>query len=256
MCLGSTAYLVFPGRTNILLIGIDYADPGSSVARTDTIILTTFVPLKRTIGMLSVPRDLWVNVPGIGDNRINTAHFYAESSQPGSGPQAVMDTIEQNFRVKMDYYLRIRFEGFREVVDSLGGVDIVLTQPMAGYPTGRHHLSGHKALAFVRDRANSDDFFRMANGQFMIESLFLNMLNPLKWPRLPLGARAFFNSIDTNIPTTMWPRLLITLLITGPGRIENQIITREMVSPIITDQGANVLLPNWDLIHLLVEQIF
>jgi len=248
--------LLAPGRTNILLIGIDYADPWSSVARTDTIMLTSFMPLQRTVNLLSIPRDLWVKIPGVGENRINTAHFYAESQQPGSGPQAVIDTIEQNFDFKIDYYLRVRFEGFREIVDAMGGVDITLDKPMAGYSPGSYHLNGRKALAFVRDRADSDDFFRMSNGQFMVKSMLRNLLNPLKWLRLPFVVKAFFDSIDTNIPLTAWPRLLITVALSGPNRINNYMITREMTTPYITDQGANVLLPKWDLIRLLIQEIF
>lgn len=256
LCLSTTIYLLAPGRTNILLIGIDYADPWSSVARTDTIMLTSFMPLQRTVNLLSIPRDLWVKIPGVGENRINTAHFYAESQQPGSGPQAVIDTIEQNFDFKIDYYLRVRFEGFREIVDAMGGVDITLDKPMAGYSPGSYHLNGRKALAFVRDRADSDDFFRMSNGQFMVKSMLRNLLNPLKWLRLPFVVKAFFDSIDTNIPLTAWPRLLITVALSGPNRINNYMITREMTTPYITDQGANVLLPKWDLIRLLIQEIF
>jgi anionic cell wall polymer biosynthesis LytR-Cps2A-Psr (LCP) family protein len=156
----------------------------------------------------------------------------------------------------MDYYLRVRFEGFREIVDALGGVVIVLDEPMAGYPAGRHHLTGRKALAFVRNRADSDDFFRMAQGQLMLKALFHNMLNPLKWFRLPAFLKAFFSTVDTNIPLWMWPRLGLLLLFTGPKNIDSYILNREMVTPFLTDQGANVLLPNWDLINLLVKQIF
>lgn len=219
-------------------------------------MLTSFMPLQRSVNLLSIPRDLWVKIPGVGENRINTAHFYAESQQPGSGPQAVIDTIEQNFDFKIDYYLRVRFEGFRDIVDAMGGVDITLDKPMAGYSPGSYHLNGRKALAFVRDRADSDDFFRMSNGQFMVKSMLRNLLNPLKWPRLPFVIKAFFDSIDTNIPLTTWPRLLITVALSGPNRINNYMITREMTTPYITDQGANVLLPKWDLIRLLIQEIF
>jgi LCP family protein required for cell wall assembly len=249
-------YLLAPGRTNVLLLGIDYVDPGSAVARSDTIILATLDPLKPDVGLLSVPRDLWVSIPGVGENRINTAHFFAENRQPGSGPAALRQTIAQNFGVDLPYYARIRFEGFREVVDALGGVTIELPEAMAGYPAGKHHLTGNKALAFVRHRADSDDFFRMSHGQLMLKALLKNMSNPLKWPRLPGVARAFFASIDTNLPVWLWPRLGLALLRAGPDGVESYQVTREMVTPFTTDQGASVLLPNWAMIHLLVEQVF
>lgn len=249
-------YLLAPLRTNLLLLGIDYVEPDSAVARSDTIILATVNPLKPTIKLLSVPRDLWVSIPGVGENRINTAHFYAENSRPGSGPFAVRQTIAQNFGVDLPYYVRIRFEGFREVVDAMGGVDIELPQAMAGYAAGKHHLTGRKALAFVRHRADSDDFFRMSHGQLMLKALLKNLLNPLKWPRLPGVALAFFASVDTNLPAWLWPRLSLALLRAGPDGLESYQVTREMVTPYITAQGASVLLPNWAVIHLLVEQVF
>ncbi len=141
-------------------------------------------------------------------------------------------------------------------MDALGGVNIVLAEPMAGYAAGRHHLTGRKALAFVRNRADLDDFFRMKHGQLMLKSLFLNLLNPLKWPRLPLVASAFINAVDTNVPVWIWPRLGLMLLTSGPDGIQMQTIEREMVTPFTTDQGASVLLPKWDLIHLLIQQMF
>lgn len=249
-------YVLVPGRTNVLVTGIDYTDPGNAVARTDSIMLTTFVPYKPYIGILSVPRDLWVVIPGAGENRINTAHFYAESTQPGAGPQALLQTIQLNFGLKIDYYIRIRFEGFRDVVDALGGVDIYFDKPKAGYEVGWQHMTGRKALAFVRNRTGSDDFFRMSDGQLMVKSLIMNMLNPLKWPRIPAVARAFFNAVDTNLPKWMWPRLGLLLLFKGPEGIDYHIIDRQMVTPFTTDQGAQVLHPNWDAINPQVQAIF
>ena len=249
-------YLLAPIRTNVLLLGIDYVEPGSALARSDTIILATVNPLKPTIRLLSVPRDLWVTIPGMGENRINTAHFFAEGQQPGSGPSAVRQTIDQNFGVDLPYYLRLRFDGFRSIVDALGGVDIELPAATAGYPAGEHHLTGNKALAFVRNRSDSDDFFRMAHGQLMLKALLKNMLNPLKWPRLPGVARALFASVDTNLPVWLWPRLGLALLRAGPDGVESFQVSREMATPFITDQGASVLLPNWPAINLLVEQVF
>ena len=249
-------YFFAPGRSNILVLGIDYAPPGSAVGRSDTNILTTFIPSQPYLGMLSIPRDLWVNIPGVGENRINTAHFFAEASQPGNGPQAAIETIRQNFGVDVDHYVRIKFEGFRDVINAMGGVDIELDKPMAGYDVGRHHLTGNKALAFARNRTGSDDFYRMEQGQLILKATFRQMLSPLKWPRLPAIMVALARSIDTDVPAYLWPRLGMTILRTGPDGIDNRTITREMVTPIITDQGANVLLPNWNLINPVLLEMF
>lgn len=257
-CIGFilAVYLVFPMRTNVLVLGIDYVDPGSSVARSDTIMMLTYDPYQPYVGLLSIPRDLWVTIPGLGENRINTAHFFAESMLPGSGPVLAMETIRANFGVRPHYYLRVRFEAFRDIVDALGGVVIDLPEPMAGYEAGRYRLTGRKALAFVRNRQNTDDFFRMAQGQFMVKAIFRNMLNPLKWPRIPGVIRAVLRSIDTNLPAWAWPRLAFALLRVGPNGIDNRIITREMVIPFTTNEGASVLAPIWDLINPMVKEMF
>lgn len=250
------AYFLLPFRTNILLLGMDYADPGLSVARTDTIILTTFQPHEPYIGMLSIPRDLWVNIPSVGENRINTAHFFAESAQPGSGPAAAEQTIEENFGVTVNYRMRIRFEGFREVIDHLGGVDIELSEPMAGYPAGVHHLTGNKALAFVRNRADSDDFFRMQHGQIMLKAIFKHMLKPQVWPRIPGAVMELWKATDSNVPVVLWPRLALALFRLGPDGVDSRIISRDMVLPFTTNQGAMVLAPQWNLINPMLLEMF
>jgi LCP family protein required for cell wall assembly len=252
----SAIYLFYPSRTNLLILGIDYTDPGSNVGRSDTIILATIDPFQPYVGLLSIPRDLWVLIPGVGENRINTAHYYAEIQQPGSGPQAAIQTVKLNFGVYAPYYIRIRFQGFRDIVDALGGIDIHLTEPMAGYPAGKFHLTGKKALAFVRYRQGADDFYRMGNGQFMLITLIQNMLNPLKWPRLPAVINAFFASIDTNLSVWLWPRLGFALLRAGPNGIDNHIISHQMVTDFTTSEGASVLSPNWDLINPMIRKIF
>jgi polyisoprenyl-teichoic acid--peptidoglycan teichoic acid transferase len=249
-------YLFAPLRTNLLILGIDYSPNMDAVGRSDTIILATFVPFKPYVGMLSIPRDLWVPIPGYGENRINTAHFFAEAQQPGSGPLATIDTIHKDFGVSDRYFLRIRFEGFKDVVNAMGGVDVVLDEPMAGYPAGQYHLTGNKALAFARSRMGADDFYRMQQGQIVIKSAFRQMLNPLKWPRLPAVLVALSQSVDTNVPVWQWPRLGVALLRLGPAGIDSRTITREMVTPFVTDQGADVLLPNWKLINPLLQQMF
>ncbi|MCL4560497.1 MAG: LCP family protein [Chloroflexi bacterium] len=249
-------YLLAPMRTNLLILGIDRAPEGTDVSRTDTIILTTFVPLKPTIGMLSIPRDLWVPIPGHGENRINTAHFFAEAEQPGSGPQAAIQVVEDNFKVQVPYYLRIRFDGFEKVVDAMGGVTVDLPSAMSGMEAGEHHLNGAQALAFARDRKGSDDFFRMERGQILLKSALRQMLNPLSWLRLPAAMIALGQTVDTNLPAWQWPRLALALLRAGPGGIDSRTIDREMVTPFVTSGGADVLGPNWDQILPVVREMF
>lgn len=249
-------YFFAPLRTNILLLGTDDSSERGAVGRTDTIILTTVVPLKPYIGMLSIPRDLWVSVPGVGEQRINTAYFFAESSQRGSGPPAATQTIRDNFGIPLRYYAVIHMADLVSVVDALDGVDIQLETSLGGLPAGQHHLDGSKALTFVRDRNNSDDFGRMRRAQILISACFGRAIQPSYWPNLPQFVVSLTQIVDTNIPMWQWPRLLLALLRAFFFGIDSQTITRDMVHPFQTSQGAQVLAPDWDAIRPLLREMF
>lgn len=254
--LGAGILIFFPGNITLLILGIDNAPHKSFIGRSDTIIMANFDPIKPYAGILSVPRDLWVNIPGIGENRINTAHFFAEANLAGSGPQATIDTIEANTGIKMKYYVRIRFEGLIEIVDAMSGVDINLSEPMAGYQPGQYHLNGTKALAFARNRSGSDDFFRMKQGQLLIKSMINQLMLPKNLIRLPRISGAILNNLETNLPIWQMPRIIITILLVGFNDIDSRVIDREMVTPYTTNQGANILLPRWENIIPVMNNMF
>jgi polyisoprenyl-teichoic acid--peptidoglycan teichoic acid transferase len=249
-------YFFAPLRTNILLLGTDDSPERGSVGRTDTIILATVVPLKPYVGMLSIPRDLWVTVPGVGEQRINTAYFFAESTAPGSGSQAALQTIRENFGVPVRYYAVVHMTGLTSIVDALGGVDIQLDSSIAGFPPGVHHLNGEQALFFVRERSSSDDFGRMVRSQILLSAIVRKSINPSNWTSLPELVSSFAQVIDTNIPFWQWPRLLFALMRAFVFGLDSQTITRDMVVPFQTSQGAQVLAPNWEAIEPLLSSMF
>jgi len=250
-------YLLFPFRTNLLVLGLDRALAGTDASRTDTNILISVIPLEPTVNMLSIPRDLWVPISGVGENRINTAHYFAELAQPGSGPDAAIKAVESNFGVTVHHYIRIRFDGLQQMIDSMGGVTIDLPAAMSGYGAGEHLLNGKQALAFARDRAGSDDFSRMQRGQLLITAVLKKLASPASWVYLPSVFSAAWQSMDTDIPLWQMPRLGMALFRAALGSsINAQTITRDMVTPWTTSEGANVLLPNWDAINPLLLEMF
>jgi polyisoprenyl-teichoic acid--peptidoglycan teichoic acid transferase len=249
-------YFLAPLRTNILLLGTDDSPERGAVGRTDTIILTTIVPLWPYVGMLSIPRDLWVTIPDVGEQRINTAYFFAEANQPGSGARATMQTIRDNFGVPVHYYAVIHMYGLISAVDALGGVDIYLDESTGGLPAGTHHLNGLDALAFARERGSSDDFSRMRRAQILISAAFAKALSPSSWRALPQFIFSLLQVIDTNIPLWQLPRLLFALLRSVFVGVDSQTITREMVTPFQTTAGAQVLAPNWEAINPLLKDMF
>lgn len=250
------AYFFTPGRSNILILGADDSPERGALGRTDTLILSTFDPWRGYAGLLGIPRDLWVDVPGVGWQRINTAYFFAEAAQPGAGPRAAMQTVRQNFGVSVHYYALIHMDGLAQVVDAMGGVRVTLDEAMGGLPAGTHTLDGKAALAFVRERYGADDFSRMRQGQVLLRALFVRALNPLHWPRLPLAWVALAQAVQTDAPAWLYPRLGLALLRAGPSGLDARTLTREMVTPFQTAGGAQVLAPNWEAINPVLMEMF
>src|SRR6266498_6035333 len=156
-------------RINILFVGLRGGEPTEADCPfcTDTLILLTVDPIAKTAGMLSIPRDMWVNIPGFGYSRINTAWTLGRGSKlPGGGPALTMKTVEQFIGVPIDYYVQVDFDTFIDVINLIGGVDVyndekLILDPMAhgkDFPKvrmtccGMRHLNGATALAYSRCR--------------------------------------------------------------------------------------------------------
>lgn len=249
-------YFLAPLRTDILLLGTDDSPERGSVGRTDTIILTTIVPTLPYVGLLSVPRDLWVNVPGVGEQRINTAYFFAEASQPGTGAGAALQTVRENFGIPVRYYAVIHMFGLVSAIDALGGVDVTLDTALGDHSPGTYHLDGEQALSFVRERSSSDDFSRMRRTQLLIVAIGTKALQPVNWSRLPVFIYAVIRTVDTNIPIWQAPRLVFALLRLPFVGVDARTITPDMVFPFQTSAGAQVLGPDWDAINPMLKEMF
>ena len=249
-------YFLAPFRTNMLILGVDDSLGRGELGRTDTIILSTVVPFKPYIGFLGIPRDLWVNVPNVGEQRINTAYFFAEAEQAGTGAPAAVETVRQNFGVSVEYYLVLHMSGLVDLIDALGGVEVTLETSMGGLPAGTHKLDGSSALAFARERYSADDFSRMQQGQILIMACMRKAMEPVSWKRLPDVFLVLSRIIDTNVPAWQWPRLGFAFLRGAVVDIDTRTISREMASPYLTSGGAQVLIPNWDTINPLLLEMF
>jgi len=249
-------YFLAPLRTNILLLGTDDSPDRGAVGRTDTIILTTIVPTLPYVGLLSIPRDLWVNIPDVGEQRINTAYFFAEANQPGAGPGAAMQTVRENFGVPVHYYAVIHMFGLISAVDALGGVDIRLDTALGDYSPGTYHVDGEQALSFVRERSSSDDFSRMGRTQVLITALGMKAFQPVNWSRLPNFVYAVMQTVNTNIPLWQLPRLLFVLVRLPFSGVDARTVTRAMVFPFQTSGGSQFLAPNLEIINPLLKEMF
>lgn len=177
-------------RVNILLLGLDARDweSGDGPPRTDSMILFTFDPATNTAGMLSIPRDLWVDIPGFGHHKINAAYQLGEGSRlPGGGPGLAIKTVEQFLGITINYYAQVDFSAFERFIDFIGGVKIDVQDEVdvqligerftRQIQAGRQVLNGAYALAYARARHSEDgDFDRARRQQEVIMAIRQQLL--------------------------------------------------------------------------------
>ncbi len=174
-------------RVNLLLLGVDsnrarleQGDPPLS----DTMIVVSIDPLTKQVGMLSIPRDLLVMIPGLGEEKINAAYSNGSMSDI-TGPGLVQATIEYNFGIPIHYYAEVELQGFEKIIDTIGGVTIDVAAPIKDdvhpgegfnttrvyFPAGLQHMDGATALRFSRTRHDDNDFARGNRQQQMLMTL-------------------------------------------------------------------------------------
>jgi LCP family protein required for cell wall assembly len=233
-------------------------------------MLMTAYPAGPRLALLSIPRDLYVEIPGYNNNRINTAHFWGEREAEGGGPALAMETVARTFDVPVHGYVRLDFDGFRAIVDAVGGIDVVVevgivdnAYPTADYgttrieiPAGPQHMDGETALRYVRSRHGSSDFDRAERQQQVMIALARRLSRPGGWARLPAVFGAAMAHIDADLGPAEMLYLAVAGLRVGPVGIEHYVIDREMTVPWTTPTGGAVLLPRWDAIDPLVEEVF
>ncbi|MBN1218361.1 MAG: LCP family protein [Anaerolineae bacterium] len=259
-------------RVNILLLGVDKR-PDEVYARTDTMILVTVDPNTKTAGMLSVPRDLWVSVPGFDEDRINKAHFLGDQyGYPGGGPALAMKTVQYNLGVPIHFYVKVDFDGFREIVDTLGGIEIDVPQTINDpkYPdsnygydpfyieAGSHTLNGYDALRYARTRATlGADFDRAERQQQVLLAIRDKALQLEMIPKIPELWNTMAGTVETNLQLVDIVELAQLADEISANSIQNEVIGPDMtIDYIVPDTRAQVLLPLREKIRVLVDEMF
>lgn len=206
----------------VMLLGVeDQRNGPDDASRSDTIILAYIDPLEKRVNLLSIPRDLRVTQPG-GRGQAKVADVFANGDAlkyKGVGGVAfVWDTVEQNFQIKIDYYVRANFDGFAKIVDTVGGVTVDNPYPIKDdaypsadfqftrvfFPAGIFHLDGAEALQYVRTRHDDNDYARNARQQEVIlaireQAQRLNLLSHATQLIDTLG-----DTFRTDLPTDQW----------------------------------------------------
>lgn len=254
------------GVTNVLLVGQDTRQEGER-ARSDSILVLSIDSNRKQISVVSLMRDLYVQIPGYKDNKLNAAFRFG-------GFDLLDETIETNFGISIDYNVSVDFQGFREIIDLMGGIDLPLSQaevdylsgntqagrehsgtdPIHGLKAGVNHLDGTAALAYARTRYvptehASDDFGRTERQRIVIQTVF-QKVRTRSWEQLLglYGASAPY--IATDMTNDQILALALTAYSMGAESIqefrvpEDDNYTDEWV------RNMSVLMPtDWDLLR-------
>lgn len=267
-----------PRRVSVLLMGIDQRQGETGVFVTDTMILFSMDPVGNTAAILSVPRDLWIEMPGLGRSaRINSANIVGdEINYPGGGgPAYAVRVVEQVLGInKIDYYMLINFEVFTTLIDAIGPVEVCPPETIHDdqYPDGSYgyitvhfdpgcqDLNSERLLQYARVRHSDSDISRSSRQQEVILAVRQKVLTLGGVIDLLPQAVNLWESAQANIRTNMTFENLVSLArkaeqIPSENIRQGQITFGE-VELSLTPDGDQVLIPIGTDVRLLVEDLF
>lgn len=264
------------GRVTVLLLGLDFRDweAGEKYSRSDTMILLTLDPLTKTAGILSIPRDMWVAIPGFKHGKINTAYYLGEAYKlPGGGPAMAVKTVESFLGVPINYYAQIDFDAFVRFVDEIGGVKIDVPEKitidlLGGGPKtkkklqpGIQVLPGQHALAYARARyTEGGDFDRARRQQQVIMGIRNRILEFDLLPTLIGNAPKLYQELSSGIRTNLSLDEIIQLALLARSvpqeEIKQGVLDKNYVLFAESPDKLSILIPLPDKIHTLRDEIF
>jgi LCP family protein required for cell wall assembly len=247
-------------QISILLMGSDRKEPGPGYFRTDMMMWIVINKRDNTVNLLSIPRDLFVDIPGLGKNRINTAFGFG-------GFETLSKTLETNFGVRPDYYVLVDYWFFPRVIDDLGGIDVQVGRDYC-HPTlddlseicvdqGLQHMDGDLAIWYVQTRYTTSDFDRHRRQQEVLDALFERFIEVKTLGSVP----KLYNTYRENVYTNMKMGQVLTLVPTAarvaddPSRVNRFFIRQENTIPWTTPDGWQVLLPKADEIREIFHAV-
>ncbi|HJW90973.1 MAG TPA: LCP family protein, partial [Anaerolineales bacterium] len=255
-----------------MLIGSDRRTTSYS---TDALILLSVRPQERLVTLISIPRDLFVYIPGWTMQRINTAYQHGElTGYPGGGPGLLKDTVRYNLGVRIDHMALVEFEGFQKIIDTLDGIDMPLSCPYTDWHIknpkrsmddpenwklltigpGLVHIDGELALWYARSRLRSSDFDRGRRQQEVLRAIFARGLRLDVIPRLPQLYAQLREAVETDISLDDVLELALLASAVGSARVRSYYINRETVTSWRTPQNAAVLLPRQEELRALIQE--
>jgi len=245
-------YAIFPPKSvDIVVMGLDSRDGEGNAVRTDSIILVGVDTYRFRVSMLSIPRDLFITAPNYGLQRINTIHVLGEVERADQGPVLLRESINTSFGIGIDRYIRLDFNGFKALIDAVGGVDIYVERVIDDYnfptenfgvqtvrfETGWQNMDGERALIYARIRHQDDDYGRAGRQQQIVTALGQKLLNPWHWGTA-IRLLSQYADTDLNIADVV---VIAPILLLNAGRYESLVIDRDYIRA-----GAQGALPDYE----------
>jgi polyisoprenyl-teichoic acid--peptidoglycan teichoic acid transferase len=240
------------GPLNILVLGVDQR-PGGDVegtgSRSDTIMLVQVTPQTGTVKLLSVPRDLLVEIGPGDEDRINSAYSYG-------GIDETMRVFQEYTRVPVENYVVVDFDGFKDIINAMGGVEVDVEDeipPKYGIKDGLQTLNGAQALFYARYRGTpGGDLDRIKHQQRLIAALRSKALGWDTMTNLPEIARVMNRNVETNLGFD--EALAIGRLLINRGRHAQMTTAQLQGTPKTLPNGNEVLVPDQEANEAILAQ--
>jgi polyisoprenyl-teichoic acid--peptidoglycan teichoic acid transferase len=253
--------------TNILVLGSDRR-PRMPNWRTDVIMIVAMDLASGQAGVISIPRDVYISpIPNHQPNRINVVDYLGEQDEPdGGGPELLAGIIEEKMGIPIHHYLRFDFEGFKKVVDALGGLEITLDCPVSDYlleediairlQPGTHRLDGKQALAYVRSRRQGGDLERSRRQQRVIWAVRDQIQRENMISKVPALYAALHDSVQTDIGLVSTIRYVRFALALQEEDVHGFVLAPPDLLTSGWRGGMSVFIADWELITEQVQTIF
>jgi LCP family protein required for cell wall assembly len=254
----------------ILLLGFD--DWRRLPGRTDSIMIVAARHDSGDLGVISVPRDLWVYIPGYEPGRINKVFRVGDKLYgKGGGHRLIKKVVEREFGIEISYTAAVDFKGFEAIVDSLGGIDIDIECPIkdnfispkseTGYEqlhlaSGRHRVDGRTALLFARSRHGRTDLDRARRQQTVLLGLKQRLTRLDALPRLPFLWSELTEYVSTDVDLAGAFRLAKLASTAGPGMVHGMVLQPPAVYSFRTPDGKAVLRLDRAELQKAVDELF
>lgn len=258
-----------PGAINIVVLGSDRRSDWNDW-HTDAVHIVSIQPMVPAVTVLSIPRDLYVYIPGFWMSRVNFADMYGEMyGYEGGGPALLQQTLLYNLGIPVDHYVRTDFDGFIGIVDALGGVDIPVhcrledywpypdengEYPIKVLEPGVHHLDGETALWYARSRKTSSVFARERRQQQVLQAMWRQSRSLDLLPRVPQLWEQLRGMVVTDLQFGDVMTLAEVAFRLNPQNVRFLNIGYQHVIPWTTPKGGSVFLPNWEEIEPVVSE--